>query len=110
MASSIIIATCFLLATDVAQPIAPETIRVIDGDAIALKGSGPHIRLVGFNAPETRNAECQEEAALGQRAKQRLRQIVAGGTLDLTVVRCSCEPGTEETQWYRTADRRGRRV
>lgn len=79
--------------------IAPEALRVIDGDTIALKGSGPHFRLVGFNAPETRNAQCNKEAALGERAKQRLNQLVSGGSLDLTFVRCSCEPGTEETQW-----------
>lgn len=88
-----------LVTSAVAQPIIPETIHVIDGDTVALKGSGPHIRLVGFNAPETRNAQCSEEAELGERAKDRLNQLVSDGSLDLIFVRCSCQPGTEGTRW-----------
>src|SRR6266508_3212343 len=80
-----------------AQPVSSTDIRVIDGDTIALTGLRPHVRLVGFNAPETRNAECQPEAQIGERAKQRLTRLLRGGELDLTLVPCSREPGTEGT-------------
>src|SRR5256885_6764040 len=51
-----------------AQPISSADIRVIDGDTIALSGLRQHVRLIGFNAPETRNAGCEAEAQLGERA------------------------------------------
>ena len=52
------------------QPVSSADIRVIDGDTIALSGLREHVRLVGFNAPETPNARCEAKAQLGQRAKQ----------------------------------------
>ena len=67
-----------------AQPVSSTDVRVIDGDTIALKGWSQHVRLVGFNAPETRNAGCEAEAQLGQRAKQRLQGLVDTGSLELT--------------------------
>jgi endonuclease YncB( thermonuclease family) len=67
--------------------VSPTDIRVIDGDTIALSGLRQHVRLVGFNAPETRNAGCQAEAQLGQRAKQRLQGLVSIGSLELTLYR-----------------------
>ena len=82
-----------------AQPVATTSIRVIDGDTIALKGQRQHIRLVGFNAPETGRAECLEERQLGERAKRRLIALITSGQPDLTLIACSCEPGTEGTQW-----------
>src|SRR4029078_8044415 len=81
-----------------AQPISSADIRVIDGDTIALSGLRQHVRLVGFNAPETRNARCKAEAQLGQRAKQRLQVLVVTGTLELTFIARSCPPGTEGSQ------------
>jgi len=66
------------------QPVSSTDIRVIDGDTIALLGLRQHVRLVGFNAPETRSAECEAEAQLGQRAKQRLQVLVDTGSLELT--------------------------
>ena len=80
------------------QPVSSADIRVIDGDTIALKGWSQHVRLVGFNAPETDNARCEAEAQLGQRAKQRLQGLVSIGSLELTFIACSCPPGTEATQ------------
>src|SRR6476646_8667695 len=80
------------------QPVSSADIRVIDGDTIALLGLRQHVRLVGFNAPETRNAGCEAEAQLGQRAKQRLQALVDAGSLELTFIACSCPPGTEATQ------------
>ena len=54
-------------------------------------------RLVGFNAPETRNAACDRERLLGDRATERLKALVAAGDLRLTKVACACRPGTEDT-------------
>ena len=80
------------------QPVSSTDICVIDGDTIALKGWSQHVRLVGFNAPETDNARCDAEAQLGQRAKQRLQVLVDTGSLELTFIARSCPPGTEGTQ------------
>src|SRR6476660_8231724 len=80
-----------------AQPVSSTDIRVVDGDTIALSGLRQHVRLVGFNAPETRNAGCEAEAQLGQRAKQRLQALVDTGSLELTFIACSCPPRTEGT-------------
>ncbi len=83
--------------TPASEPIAPERIRVVDGDTIRVDG-GPTVRLVGFNAPETGNrAECSREREAGKAATRRMRQIVAGGALDLQFVPCSCRPATEGT-------------
>ena len=41
---------------------------------------------------------CEAERTLAARATAKLRQLVAGGSLDLTLVRCSCPAGTEGTQ------------
>jgi micrococcal nuclease len=80
------------------QPVSSIDIRVVDGDTIALSGLRQHIRLVGFNAPETRNVGCEAEAQLGQRAKQRLQVLVDTGSLELTFITYSCPRGTEATQ------------
>jgi endonuclease YncB( thermonuclease family) len=41
---------------------------VIDGDTIKVYHEPPDVRLVGFNAPETRRAACEAEAELGAKA------------------------------------------
>src|SRR5437762_8896715 len=71
-----------------AQPVSSTDIRVVDGDTIALSGLRQHVRLVGFNAPETRNAGCEAEAQVGERAKQRLQALVDTGSLELTFIAC----------------------
>jgi endonuclease YncB( thermonuclease family) len=71
----------------IAEPIDPDDIRVIDGDTIRLHHQRPDIRLVGFNAPETRRAACAKEAELGVRATRRLRDLVREGNLDFKYVR-----------------------
>ena len=43
------------------------------------------------------NAMCEAERTLASRATDKLRQLVAGGGLDLSLVRCSCPAGTEGT-------------
>lgn len=50
------------------------SIYVIDGDTVRVNQES--VRLVGFNTPETRGAECEAERALGYRAKERLRQLI----------------------------------
>lgn len=80
-----------------AEPIAPDRIRVVDGDTIRVD-RGPPIRLVGFNAPETGDrAQCDREQDLGQAAARRLRQLVADGGIELQTVACGCPLGTEGT-------------
>ena len=70
-------------------------IQVIDGDTIR---SGGHIyRLVGFDTPETVNPRCERERNLADAATRRLRELVAGGELNLARVPCACRPGTEGT-------------
>ena len=95
------LATLFLLAVlsmpAIAEPIDPSDIRVIDGDTIRVYHQQPNVRLVGFNAPETRNAACAEEAELGARATRRLRDIIREGHLDFINVKCSCPEGTQGT-------------
>jgi endonuclease YncB( thermonuclease family) len=72
-------------------------VRVIDGDTIRVFNRKPNVRLVGFNAPETRRAQCDVERELGDRATRRLRDLVRAGDLDFEPVACSCRAGTEGT-------------
>jgi endonuclease YncB( thermonuclease family) len=72
-------------------------IRVIDGDTIRVGQKRPDIRLIGFNAPETRRAKCDAERELGGKATSRVREIVRTGKLDLQLMSCNCPPGTEGT-------------
>jgi endonuclease YncB( thermonuclease family) len=81
-----------------AEPIAAASVTVIDGDTIRLDDGRPNIRLVGFDAPETGSrAQCPSEQALGHRATMRLRELIAGGGVDLQPVDCACRPGTAAT-------------
>lgn len=73
-------------------------ITITDGDTIRLT-DGTRVRLVGFNTPEKFEPQCLAEAALGNRASARLKQLVAAArTTEVTLVRCACEPGTEGTK------------
>lgn len=49
-------------------------VSVIDGDTIAL--GREHIRIIGLDAPETRDARCEAERRLGAFAKARLTQML----------------------------------
>jgi len=78
-------------------PLTSDEVRVIDGDTIRLLQQKPDVRLVGFNAPETRRAQCDAERDLGGKATARLRDLVRSSKLDFEFVACSCQPGTEGT-------------
>ena len=80
-----------------AASIDPADIRVIDGDTIRVYHSRPDVRLVGFNAPETRRAQCEAERALGDKATRRVRELVRAGQLEFDFVACACVLGTEGT-------------
>src|SRR6266436_7125949 len=82
----------------VAAPIDSADIHVIDGDTIRVHHQKPDVRLVGFNAPETRRAACDAEGELGAKATRRLRELVRTSDLDFDFVPCACQPGTEGTQ------------
>lgn len=88
----------FLLSTGaLAEPVAPGSVRAVDGDTI--RHEGHLVRLIGINAPELgSHAHCLPERALGLKAERRLRAIIAGGGLDLTYVACACRLGTEGTK------------
>src|SRR5258708_22965677 len=84
------LALILLAAPAIAEPIAPDDIRVIDGDTIRVYHEQPNVRLVGFNAPETRRAECEAEYQLGAKATRRLRDVVKAACLDFEYIPCSC--------------------
>ena len=79
-----------------AEPIAPGTLRAVDGDTV--EHGRVVYRLIGFDTPETRRAKCPAERALGDQAAGRLRQLVADVDVDPSPVPCSCRAGTEGTQ------------
>jgi len=86
-----------LIATPaIAEPIDPSDVRVIEGDTIRVYHQQPNVRLVGFNAPETRKAECAAEEELGAKATRRLRDLIRAGHLEFQYVRCSCLPKRKE--------------
>lgn len=80
-----------------AEPIDPGQIRVVDGDTITVFHQEPSVRLVGFNAPETRRAQCTAERILGDQATRRVRDMVRSEPLDFAYVDCACPAGTEGT-------------
>ncbi|MCL6684033.1 thermonuclease family protein [Sphingomonas alba] len=57
---------------------------VVDGDTIWLQGE--NIRIADIDAPETHEYDCASEKALGDRATQRLLQLVNSGTITLKSV------------------------
>jgi endonuclease YncB( thermonuclease family) len=81
-----------------AAPIDAADIRVIDGDTIRIHHKKPNVRLVGFNAPETRRAACDAERELGDKATRRVRDLVGNANLDFEFVACACRPGTQGTR------------
>lgn len=62
---------------------APRVNCVVDGDTFWL--SGEKVRIADINAPETHEAGCPAERALGQRATLRLAQLLNAGPFELAV-------------------------
>jgi endonuclease YncB( thermonuclease family) len=96
-AFAVLLCSAVLLGPSLSEPISPNDVRVIDGDTIRVHQKQPNVRLVGFNAPETRRAQCDAERELGDRATRRVRDLVREGRLDFKFVACSCAPGAEGT-------------
>ena len=59
---------------------------VYDGDTVELicGGIATSARLIGFDTPETRDASCPSELALGKKATERLREIVRSGKVQIS--------------------------
>jgi len=57
---------------------------VVDGDTIWLQGQ--KIRIADIDAPETHEYRCADEKSLGDRATQRLLQLVNSGTVTLAPI------------------------
>ncbi len=57
------------------------SIRTIDGDTIEVDGET--IRILNIDTPEIRHAQCDAERRLGEVAKNRVRQLLAGGTIGI---------------------------
>ena len=57
---------------------------VVDGDTIYLEGQ--KIRIAGIDAPETHDYDCPEELMLGDRATDRLQELLNGGAVTLTSI------------------------
>ncbi|QNN64669.1 thermonuclease family protein [Sphingomonas rhizophila] len=58
---------------------------VVDGDTVRL--GGRRVRIVGIDAPEIVHPQCPGEAALGQRAADRLVVLLNRGPFDMTAHR-----------------------
>ena len=61
----------------------PRVTCVVDGDTFWLAGEKVHV--ADINAPETEQAACPAERALGERAKRRLAGLLAEGPFALEV-------------------------
>jgi endonuclease YncB( thermonuclease family) len=94
----VLIAICFAFAAPaLAGSINAADVRVIDADTIRVFHKRPNVRLVGFNAPETRRPACEVKRELGAKATRRLRELVRSSSLSFRFVRCACWPGSEGT-------------
>jgi endonuclease YncB( thermonuclease family) len=71
---------------------------VIDGDTI--RYGGVRIRLADIDAPEIGDRKCASEAALGDRATQRLLQLMNAGPFEIVRV-----GGRDEDMYGRQLDR-----
>jgi endonuclease YncB( thermonuclease family) len=83
-------------ALPTASQFSTQSFSITDGDTIRMSDGTP-VRLVGFNTPEKFEPKCDREAALGNRATERLRELVSSGRAAVTRIACSCPPGTEGT-------------
>lgn len=79
---------------EIASAFETQSYSVIDGDTIRLD-DGTRVRLNGYNAPESHKPQCDREAILGNRAKERLEELSATGVTKVIQIPCACKPGTE---------------
>jgi endonuclease YncB( thermonuclease family) len=89
---------CTWMTIAQAAPIDSADVRVIDGDTIRVYHKEPNVRLVGFNAPETRRAACAAERELGDKATRRVRDLVRAGNLDFEFVAALAHPARKGRQ------------
>lgn len=75
-AAMLTIAAAFALCAE-----GPRTTCVVDGDTFWL--AGEKVRIADINAPETHDAGCPAEAALGNRATRRLIALLNSGPISL---------------------------
>ena len=68
-------------------------LRVIDGDSVEFQGA--NVRLIGFDTPEVRRYECEEELALGRQASARLRELLETRPAILCITGTDCGHGRE---------------
>jgi len=80
-----------------AEAVSNDRVHVLDGETIRIDGRQPDVRLVGFKAPETADARCTKERELGEKAANRMRDLIRAGRLDFRPVACPCPAGTEGT-------------
>ncbi|WP_209508316.1 hypothetical protein [Ruegeria sp. HKCCSP335] len=62
------------------KAVSASDIRVIDGDTVKISGESRSIRLVGFNTPETKSANCSRERELGYQATRRLSEMLSSAS------------------------------
>ncbi|WP_244562526.1 thermonuclease family protein [Ensifer aridi] len=96
VASTFVSPTPALPIVEIASQFSTQSFTVTDGDTIRLD-DGTRVRLNGINAPESRDPQCDREAILGNRAKERLEELSATGVTKVYQVQCACKPGTEGT-------------
>ena len=92
--ATFVVAAAIALATQIgpqlAAPLFAETIRsdaiyMIDGDTADI--DGVRYRLVGYDTPETYQAQCDVEKAWGNQATARARELITGaGAVDVIVL------------------------
>ena len=60
---------------------------VYDGDTFEMicAGQGRTARIIGLDTPETRDAACDAELALGKQATMRMRALLASGDVKMAV-------------------------
>jgi endonuclease YncB( thermonuclease family) len=68
----------YLAATSPALPQQAGA-RALDGDTFVLEGET--FRIAGIDAPDSRNPRCENEMALGMKAKARLGQLLELGSI-----------------------------
>lgn len=92
-----------IAAPSSAEPIRAAQITVVDGDTI--DAHQHRWRLVGFDTPEVTNTPRRRvgphERAAGRRASARLSEILASGHIDLTEVKCACDPKAAQCNYGR---------